>query len=66
MDAYDERTPEEYELLYLHGFHEVKGLPGVWQRGRAGTGVSVDPEGPYTAEEALEKIRKLRETWSED
>ncbi len=54
-----ERTPEEYELLHLYGFHEVEGLEGVWQRGRAGVDVPVDVE-MYSLEEALELIREER------
>jgi hypothetical protein len=59
MSSEEKRAPEEYELLYLYGFHEVKGLEGVWQRGRAGVDVSVDPK-MYSSDEALELIKEER------
>jgi hypothetical protein len=37
----------------------VKGLEGVWQRGRAGVDVSVDPT-MYGIDEALELIKEER------
>jgi hypothetical protein len=55
----EERSRKEYDLLYLYGFHEVDGLPGVWQRGRAGVDVSVDPK-MYSIDEALELIKEER------
>jgi hypothetical protein len=57
----DGATPEEHELLHLYGFHEVRGLEGVWQRGRADVDAPVEPEGPYTLEEALEIVKRERE-----
>ncbi len=60
MDEPREPTREEVDLLHLYGFHEVKGLEGVWQRGRADENLPMDPEGPYTTEEALELIKKRR------
>ena len=54
-----ERSPEEYQLLHLYGFHAVKGQEGVWQRGRAGVDVSVDPT-MYSIDEALESIKVER------
>ena len=59
MSGEAEHSPEEYQLLHLYGFHEVKGLEGVWQRGRVGTGVSIDPK-VYGIDEALELIREER------
>jgi hypothetical protein len=57
MSGEEERPREEYDLLYLYGFHEVEGLEGVWQRGRVGVDVSVDPK-MYSIDEALELIRE--------
>jgi hypothetical protein len=37
----------------------VKGLEGVWQRGRAGVDVSVNPK-MYSIDEALELIKEER------
>jgi hypothetical protein len=59
MSGEEERPSEEYQLLHLYGFHEVKGLEGVWQRGRAGVDVSVGPK-MYSIEEALELIKEER------
>jgi hypothetical protein len=59
MSGEEERSPEEYQLLHLYGFHEVKGLEGVWQRGRAGVDVSDDPK-MYSIDEALELIKEER------
>jgi hypothetical protein len=58
VDA-QEHPPEEYELLYLYGFHEVKGLEGVWQRGRAGVDVPIDAK-MYSFAEALKLINEER------
>ena len=55
----DEPTRKEVELLHLYGFHEVSGLVGVWQRGRAGVDVPLDPKF-YTTKEALELIERER------
>jgi hypothetical protein len=52
-----ERSSGEYDLLYLYGFHEVKGLEGAWQRGRAGVDVPVGAK-IYSLEEALEELVK--------
>ena len=59
MSGEEERPPEEYRLLHLYGFHEMNGLEGGWQRGRVGTGVSIDPK-VYGIDEALELIREER------
>jgi hypothetical protein len=59
MSGEEERTPEEYQLLHLYGFHQVKGLEGVWQRGRVGVDVPVDPK-MYSIDEALELIKEER------
>jgi hypothetical protein len=59
MSGEEEHTPEEYQLRHLYGFHEVKGLEGVWQRGRVGVDVALEPK-VYSAREALEWIRQHR------
>jgi hypothetical protein len=59
------RTREEYAVLHLYGFHEVKGLEGMWQRGRAGVDVPVDPK-VFSTEEALKIIRDEQEERDDD
>ena len=49
-------TAEEYRLLALHGFHEKKGMDGVWQRGRVHG--DVDRTKMYSVHEALELARR--------
>jgi hypothetical protein len=59
MSGEEERPSEEYQLLHFYGFHEVKDLEDVCQRGRAGVDVSVDPK-MYSIDEALELIKAER------
>ena len=59
MTEGDMTEREENQLLHFYGFHEVKGLEDVWQRGRAGVDVPVDAE-MYSRDEALELIKEIR------
>jgi hypothetical protein len=52
-------TAEEYRLLALHGFHETKGMDGVWQRGRVHG--DVDMTMMYSLREALAIARREEE-----
>jgi hypothetical protein len=56
-------TAQEAFILHTFGFHEVKGLDGVWQRGKAGSVIAREVKEPemFTVDEALQQIKKERQ-----
>lgn len=54
----DDVSPEEEALLLSRGFHEVRGLPGLWRRGNTGE--------EYTTLQALQWIHEKEERMQED
>jgi hypothetical protein len=54
----DDVSPEEESRLLSRGFHEVRGLPGLWRRGNTGE--------EYTTLQALQWIRDEEERKEDD